>query len=296
MTTASSARRGSSSPYTRAGWIGSASLSSTSRSRRPAPRRRRHAAPRPTRRTTAGAAAPSTRPRPRRRTAVRSPRRRSAQLEVRAATWPGCRRCGRRRRAVRRHVHQRRRSPTGSPAERRRRSTRSALPKATERARVTSSGMPGRQDAAAHPVRDDRQPERLRRAPGGVLGPVRPHVGADHQYRVPCLARGAGQSPLVASESGVSRVGEGAHAVRAHGYAAEQPSIGTSRNTGPRCGMVASRSASSTAGPILADVVDRARVLRHGRQQRRMVQLLQAARAPPKGRRAPAEQPAPASR
>ena len=51
--------------------------------------------------------------------------------------------------------------------------------------------MPGGQDAAALAVGDDRQPPVLGEVAGGLLGPVHPHVGAEHQHR----ALGLGEQP-----------------------------------------------------------------------------------------------------
>ena len=146
------------------------------------------------------------------------------------------------------------------------------------------------QHPAGLPVGDHRQPQFLRRLPGGVLGAAQPHVGPQHQDRPPGRpqqggdlidVRGAGGF-LGPGARGLSRrevrlrlavdrlerdVEEHRAAVRAH----RQPE-----------GLVDRR-------PHLRRVVLGPGALGDRGEQRRMVHLLQAARAPTVVGRAPGQ-------
>ena len=117
--------------------------------------------------------------------------------------------------------------------------------------------MAGGQNAAALAVGDHRQPQLLGGLPGGVLGATQPHIRAEHQDR-PCAARQQGRDP--ADVPGIRRRGgrdghEAGMAVVAGRSASACPnsaSSAKSRNTGPRCGVSASRNAASTAAAMPA--------------------------------------------
>ncbi len=166
--------------------------------------------------------------------------------------------------------------------------TRSAWPNASLRARVTSSGWPAGSTPRPIPLVMTGiagglgQPERR------VLGAVGPDVRADDQHR--SLGAGEQGDRPATRRPGRARA---ARAPAARGAATSARlknwSIGTSRNTGPRCGAVASRSASSTSSATASTVLDGGGPLGDRREQRRVVELLQAAGAPAEGRRAAAD-------
>ena len=134
------------------------------------------------------------------------------------------------------------------------------------------------QHAAGLPVGDHRQPQRLRERPGRLLGAAQPHVGPQHQHRPPGLpeqpgdpvdVRGVGSEDRqrlarrqvrlgLAVERLQRDVEEDRPAVRAH----RQPEGLVHRTGHPRRVVL---------GPG---------ALGHRDEQRRMVHLLQAARAP----------------
>ena len=95
------------------------------------------------------------------------------------------------------------------------------------------------------PLGTTGMPQRLGQPQGGVLGAVRPHVGAEHEHRAPGLAQQRGDLGEVVRVRFEPHRGPraGGASVSAR---LNSSSIGTSRNTGPRCGIVATRNASAT--------------------------------------------------
>ena len=141
----------------------------------------------------------------------------------------------------------------------------------------------GRQDAAALPVGDHRQPEFLGRGPGGLLGAARPDIGAEHQHRALGRGQQAGDPlPMAAGSPDPGPAGAVSGAVSpASGPAGpNRASSAMSTKTGPRCGVAASRNASATPAPIFAVSCSVQARLVIGPEQLRVVELLQAAGAP----------------
>ena len=139
--------------------------------------------------------------------------------------------------------------------------------------------VPGRQDASRLAVRDHGQRQLLGRRPGGGLRRAEPHVGAEHQHR----AAGAGQQ--AGDHVHVGGVGGGRR--RRHG--AGWPGVGRLAEQGLQREVEENRSPVRGGGDA-ERLVDRGAhlvgpVLGPGAlgdrgEQQRVVDLLQAARAP----------------
>ncbi len=142
-------------------------------------------------------------------------------------------------------------------------------------------------DAPAHPVGDHGDTGLLDEAQRGLLGPVGPHVGAEHQHRA---GRGGEQCADLGQRV---RVGleplPGAHRGTVDGRLVEEL---VHRHVEE--GRPAVRGAGHPEGLVdgprdLGDLVHGAAQLRHRREQRRVVELLQRAHAPAVGRRTAAD-------
>ena len=152
--------------------------------------------------------------------------------------------------------------------------------------------MTARQDAAALPVGDDRQPEFLGRGPGGLLGAAHPHVRAEHQHRAAGRreqSRDGGGRPGIARHAGRAGPG-GPHPCAARPEVFGQP--GVSRAVEGLQGRVHEHRAAVRLGgqperlvhpgADLRGVVLGPGLLGDGPEQPGMVELLQAAGAPPR--------------
>ena len=139
--------------------------------------------------------------------------------------------------------------------------------------------VPGRQDAPRLAVRDHGQRQFLRRRPGGGLRRAEPHIGAEHQHR----AAGAGQQ--ASDHVHVGGVGGRSRRCRGAGW----PGLGRLAEQGLQREVDENRSlvrgggdaerlvhrGAHLVGPVLGPgaLGDRG-------EQQRVVDLLQAARAP----------------
>ena len=113
------------------------------------------------------------------------------------------------------------------------------------------SGWPAGRMPRPMPLAMTGRPSDLDEPGGGVLGAVGPDVRPEHQHRVlraspssaaiSCRSSGSGSSACRAARRGA------AVSARLKSW-----SMGTSRNTGPRCGSVASRNAAPTIGTVSA--------------------------------------------
>ena len=135
-----------------------------------------------------------------------------------------------------------------------------------------------RQHPAGLPVGDHRQPQRLRRRPGVVLGATQPHVRSQHQDRPPGRPQQGGDLVEV---RGVGRRGG-----RRPGRLQGRLGLAVDRLEGDveenRAAVRAHRQPEGLVhrGAHLGRIMLGPGALGDGSEQRRMVHLLQAARAP----------------